>query len=164
MIHGVAVKQIRSLIELMYKGNTQVPQEMTGKLCDIAEEFGVKGIVDEVWPFVPNTTILWPQHLLQNEKFTGVARDTRFKGQKRVTVDFETSPSDVPPVKIITKTTSDLDETPKQESENTWTASSQPNPEQPVALLPMSPEARRKTKWALKQRKYKCSLCPSRWE
>lgn len=78
-------------------------------------------------------------------------------------MDFETSPSDVPPVKIITKTP-DRDEMPKiqQEPENTWTTSPQPSPEQLVALLPMSPEARRKTKWALKQRKYKCSLCPSR--
>lgn len=108
-----------------------------------------------------NTTTNFDHIILQNEKVNGAARDTRFKGQKRVTVDFETS--DVPPVKIITKTTSEPDETPTiQPEQNTWTESSQPSPEQLVALLPMSPEARRKTKWALKQRKYKCSLCPSR--
>ncbi|KAL1494112.1 hypothetical protein ABEB36_009762 [Hypothenemus hampei] len=135
VLHGVAVRQLQSLMELIYKGSTEIPVELSDKLCDIAEEFGMKDIIDE------NKALL-------NFCF----RDTRFKGQKRVTVDFdnensgETPPSSLPQISPEIKSSEE--------------------PPLPVAIvkpkkLPLTPEARRKSNWALKQRKYKCSLCPA---
>ncbi|XP_066258412.1 uncharacterized protein [Euwallacea similis] len=164
MIHGVGVKQIRGLIELIYRGSTEISPELTNKICDIAEEFGIKGIVDENDKCALNTS----------------GRDTRFKGQKRVAVDFENSTAEphanklpkavtdasenktlkVPPVACAPLECPEPLKTPKDSIDTpvnlTSTTTSPPSP-----YVPMSAEARRRTKWALKQRKYKCLLCPA---
>ncbi|XP_066153526.1 protein tramtrack, beta isoform-like isoform X2 [Euwallacea fornicatus] len=164
MIHGVGVKQIRGLIELIYRGSTEISPELTNKICDIAEEFGIKGIVDENDKCSLNTS----------------GRDTRFKGQKRVAVDFENSTAE-PHANKLPKTFADASEnktlkaspvvcaslecpeslkTPKDSTDNPVNLTSTTT-SPTCSYMPMSAEARRRTKWALKQRKYKCLLCPA---
>ncbi|XP_050297846.1 MDS1 and EVI1 complex locus protein EVI1-A-like [Anthonomus grandis grandis] len=165
LIHGVSAKQIKCLVELMYRGSTQIPSEMTTKICNIAEEFGVKGVVDE------------------NEKLLNSSGiDTRFKGQKRVTVDFENeltsqtkrqqrrlsscsdksskkSPSDenpMNPLESLGLISTHIKEEPQDQTPVVANAALS-NSE--IALL--SPEMRRRHNWAMKQRKYKCTLCPA---
>ncbi|CAG9773986.1 unnamed protein product [Ceutorhynchus assimilis] len=144
LLHGMTVQHIKSLVELMYRGSTQIASDMTAKLSDIAEEFGIKGIVDE------------------KDKSALNIRDTRFKGQKRVTVDFEND--DAKTIKNIRRSSGS---TKSPEVLETSTEIIIPKQETEVAQQSVTPpirlsaEARRRNNWAMKQRKYKCTLCPA---
>ncbi|ENN70593.1 hypothetical protein YQE_12768, partial [Dendroctonus ponderosae] len=175
ILHGINVEQLKSLVELIYSGSTEIPSDKTGALCDIAEEFGIKPIIDE-----------------NDKNLSGTpSRDTRFRGQKRVAVDFENASLENPDgstnltaVQIKNEPiVSPESETPSNKmpenfvipSANCYPASA-PSPNCArlatnlsmsesngfsISSLPLNAEARRKSNWALKQRKYKCTLCSS---
>ncbi|XP_076273904.1 zinc finger and BTB domain-containing protein 8A-like isoform X2 [Rhynchophorus ferrugineus] len=168
ILHDVTVDQMKCFLELIYCGATDISSDMISKLCQVAEDFGVTSILDE------------------NDKSLSVSgRDTRFRGQKRVAVDFKeddidanthstngkelnasnerristcsdkSKKSDSPPHTSDTPSNTDITPPTTDESETTGLISA------PV-MSNMSAAARRSYNWSLKQRKYKCSLCTSR--
>lgn len=178
VVHGVLVKQMRSLIELIYRGTTDISADVMTKICEMADDFGIKGIVDE-----------------NDRSSTNISgRDTRFRGQKRVAVDFEQEAVDTQirnQAKVVKspwerRTSSCSDKSFRKSTENLsspstslpstlsherldlspLTQSIKLEPESPtlsnsLSSSPLSAEAKRRNNWAMKQRKYKCVLCPA---
>ncbi|CAG9832605.1 unnamed protein product [Diabrotica balteata] len=74
-MYGISYSQLKNLIELIYSGSIDIPNEHFTSVYNLCEELKVSGVNVES----------------TDNKTNGSPRDTRFKGQKRVTVDFENS-------------------------------------------------------------------------
>ncbi|CAH1108286.1 unnamed protein product [Psylliodes chrysocephalus] len=73
-MYGISYIQLKNLVELIYKGRIDVPSDSFNSVYNLLEELKVNGVVVDA---------------TQDLKSNGIGRDTRFKGQKRVAVDFE---------------------------------------------------------------------------
>ncbi|KAG5891520.1 hypothetical protein JTB14_014444 [Gonioctena quinquepunctata] len=71
-MYGISFTQLKYLIELIYKGSIDVSCDDFNAVFDLAEDLQVTGVLVEDGSNKPN----------------GFGRDTRYKGQKRVAVDF----------------------------------------------------------------------------
>ncbi|XP_030751699.1 zinc finger and BTB domain-containing protein 8A-like [Sitophilus oryzae] len=181
ILHGVTVGQMKSFMELVYRGVTDISSDMITKLCQVATEFGITGIVDTSMSDTSDKSI------------SPGGRDTRLRGQKRVAVDFreETENLKIPeiviPIKRIEferrpstcsekskKSDSPLSPLPSavpiSESSFTSPAKEIHSPESITlrTLAQRSAAARRSgqggsggSNWAMKLRKFKCDLCPA---
>lgn len=77
IMHGVDFPQLKSLIELIYVGCIDLPSDEYRLVCDLADSLEVKGVlIDDV-------------EADESEAASPCGRDTRFRGQKRVAVDYE---------------------------------------------------------------------------
>ncbi|KAJ8928048.1 hypothetical protein NQ314_019418 [Rhamnusium bicolor] len=92
IMHGLSVGQLQDLLELIYKGSIDVPGENLNSLFDLAEDLQVTGVLVED---------------SSDSKYNSYGRDTRFKGQKRVAVDFTAHDNESVPAKIVKNDTED---------------------------------------------------------
>ncbi|XP_060521976.1 zinc finger and BTB domain-containing protein 24-like [Cylas formicarius] len=143
VMHGVTCGLMASLVELIYRGSTEIANDTMGNFYDLVDDLEVKGVsCDEKSP-------------------TG--RDTRFKGLKRVAVNFGEEDENVQSAKLFAAATAAEKSVRKFVDNETSTSSPESAALSPTETpsTPLSPESAKRTAWALKQRKYKCELCPS---
>ncbi|XP_044252753.1 zinc finger and BTB domain-containing protein 8A-like [Tribolium madens] len=149
IMHGISYQNLHDLIELIYKGNVDVLPEALNPLYELAGEFqlsGISGVLRE-----------------ENDKYSDYmngshGRDTRYRGLKRVAVDYKDPEPKIenpptPPKKVEIPNISD-DSIPCTPPDAT------PECEEPPTQKPPE-EAPKLSAWAKKQRKFKCDLCPS---
>ncbi|KAJ8959642.1 hypothetical protein NQ318_021829, partial [Aromia moschata] len=171
VMYGVSVGLLKELLELIYQGSTEVPGETLRSVLDLAEELQVTGILA-----ASGST---------ESQSNGCGRDTRFKGQKRVAVDFAApEENEATPAKItknISESTSNCH--PRKEaitrgsekhenvsqnddhsdaSNDANTNIVVPEIETNERLIGHSTDEQSSLSvWARKERKFKCDLCPS---
>ncbi|CAH0564848.1 unnamed protein product [Brassicogethes aeneus] len=87
IMHGISREKLRKIIEVIYYGSAEIQGESADAMCDLIDEFDLNGVM------VTESTE-------KEEKMNGHGRDTRFKGQKRVAVDFTHSDNEGAPAKI----------------------------------------------------------------
>nr|XP_008201664.1 PREDICTED: zinc finger and BTB domain-containing protein 8A [Tribolium castaneum] len=152
IMHGISYQNLHDLIELIYKGNVDVLPEALNPLYELAGEFQLAGI----------SGVLRDENDKYSDQMNGShGRDTRYKGLKRVAVDYKDpepkieSPS-ISPKKAEIQTSDDsIQICTHSPSPDVATECEEPSPEKP------SEEAPKLSAWAKKQRKFKCDLCPS---
>ncbi|XP_072393906.1 uncharacterized protein [Diabrotica undecimpunctata] len=175
-MYGISYSQLKNLIELIYSGSIDIPNEHFTSVYNLCEELKVSGVNVES----------------TDNKTNGSPRDTRFKGQKRVTVDFENSEDvKVDPISITevpTTTSTSTSNTPSPLERSTRLSSDksviQKSLENDADVAsdkvsdhsrvdndsPSEPESSNVTDaeeqgtlsaWARKERKFKCDLCTS---
>jgi hypothetical protein len=106
-MHGVSYQNLHDLIELIYKGNVDVLPESLNPLYELAGEFQLSGI----------SGVLRDESDKPSDKenprteTSSHGRDTRYKGQKRVAVDYKDvdskTESSAPPSKRVEKETNE---------------------------------------------------------
>lgn len=158
LLYGVSFKCLQYLIEVIYYGNSNVPHDDLEAVYQLATEFGVfEHLINSASNDV-NFSQTSPTESLHN-------RDTRYKGQKRVAVDFQ-----------------DFEEGKENNFDNLELQKSVQNQQSPLVTEPIKEEvvtpvsdstesfiflsgsnnmAPKLNAWARKQRKFKCSLCSS---
>ncbi|XP_018566142.1 PR domain zinc finger protein 1-like [Anoplophora glabripennis] len=169
IMHGISLEQLRDLLELIYKGAIDVPSETLNTVYELAEELELTGVLLEEGS--------------SDTKCNGYGRDTRYRGQKRVAVDFTSEDNEVVPEKIVKNSaerrvsscsekgissikkceTSETvnNETPTElEDTNNVVSRTEVTSKERLMGHPVDEQSNLSV-WARKERKFKCDLCPS---
>ncbi|XP_028134635.1 zinc finger and BTB domain-containing protein 8A-like isoform X2 [Diabrotica virgifera virgifera] len=174
-MYGISYSQLKNLIELMYSGSIDIPNEHFTPVYNLCEELKVSGLNVES----------------TDTKTNGSSRHTRFKGQKRVTVDFEnaedanadpisitalplttSTPKAPGPIEFIPSSSADDKATIQPKLENDADLASEKyksdnshmdSPSEPESSVGVITDAEGEggtlSAWARKERKFKCDLC-----
>ncbi|KAL3273942.1 hypothetical protein HHI36_015365 [Cryptolaemus montrouzieri] len=183
ILHGITLTQLENLMDLLYRGIVDVPSNNLETITSLVREFEIKGVVVGERES-DNVRLELNQNSQTVSPESAHNRDTRFKGQKRVAVDFvyeedrpqsrPTSTSSLQSNDIRLPKKSGQGDLPtsapiivKREVSSPMSYSdsslhslrdnltiSEPKP----VFEHVSPKL---NAWARKQRKFKCNLCPS---
>ncbi|RZC35637.1 uncharacterized protein BDFB_002408 [Asbolus verrucosus] len=148
IMHGVSYQSLHDLIELIYKGNVDVLPESLNPLYELAGEFQLSGITGVLRDEGEKS----PENGNCRNEGGGHGRDTRFKGLKRVAVDYKD-----------TDAKNDNSATPPKrlEMSKDGSDSAKKGNSEVITSKLNSDDAPKLSAWAKKQRKFKCVLCPS---
>ncbi|CAG9858016.1 unnamed protein product [Phyllotreta striolata] len=80
-MYGISYVQLKHLVDLIYRGSIDVPGDNLNAIYSLLEELKVNGVAVDA---------------TRELKTNGIGRDTRFKGQKRVAVDFDINDAQSP--------------------------------------------------------------------
>ncbi|CAH1116301.1 unnamed protein product [Phaedon cochleariae] len=166
-MYGISLTQLKYLVELIYKGSIDVSCDSFNSVIDLAEDLQVAGVLVEDG---------------SDTKKNGSGRDTRYKGQKRVAVDYSLEHNNGGPSKSIKtdkerRQSSSSDKSSymdqQKESEIDSDNDAQQIEDQPSDIIDIDSlneddkfvghsvgEQGGLSSWAKKERKFKCDLCP----
>ncbi|XP_074031994.1 uncharacterized protein isoform X2 [Leptinotarsa decemlineata] len=164
-MYGITLIQLKNLVELIYKGSIDVSCDSFNSIFDLAEDLQVTGVLVE-----DGTNI----------NHNGFGRDTRFKGQKRVAVDFlseeQTSSKCFKDAERRNSSSSDKSSSVvhKKDYENDTDNDGHTIDDAPSETIDIDSinegdkfvghnldDTSSLSSWARKERKFKCDLCPS---
>lgn len=163
-MYGISYSQLKKLIELIYRGSIDIPNDSFDSVYGLCEELKITGVNIES----------------TETRTNGTGRDTRYKGQKRVAVDYEAAKDNALPA-TTSKNTSDRRSSTSSEKSLSRRGSeidteSENNPvnesESQTKIDNCKDDSNltdqdglddqgQSSVWARKERKFKCDLCPS---
>ncbi|XP_057665007.1 zinc finger and BTB domain-containing protein 14-like isoform X1 [Diorhabda carinulata] len=163
-MYGISYSQLKKLIELIYRGSIDIPNDCFDSVYGLCEELKITGVNIES----------------TETRTNGAGRDTRYRGQKRVAVDYEhnkdnTFVSSTPLKSTAERRSSSSSEKSLslKESEIEIECENTPGQSDPKPDIENSKEESNYTDqdglddqehtsaWARKERKFKCDICPS---
>ncbi|XP_044758588.1 uncharacterized protein LOC123316530 isoform X5 [Coccinella septempunctata] len=176
ILHGTSMTQMKNLIDLLYTGITDVKKDDIESLNRLIREFEIKGVNFGQETSSSNVRLEINGSNVSPDSIHN--RDTRFKGKKRVAVDYEHDENLPSTSKIDTSENhlpkrSNLENSHNEELNQVKIEAPSPVPTEST-IFSMSDinsisdrssytsnSTNKISAWAKKQRKFKCHLCPS---